>query len=175
MKTSRPARRGLLLATPVAVALAVTGCSSSGGTDPDTTQKTTSAARADGTLSAPDETSIRRLFDQMNKAWERGDAKAYAATHTADADLVDFRGTHAVGREGIMDLLQPAFDGPLKGTRVEATIKDLRLLSPTVAVMHTEGKIVPTGGESLQTFVVEKEAGGWKFAAFQNTRIQGQP
>ncbi|MFC5801711.1 SgcJ/EcaC family oxidoreductase [Streptomyces formicae] len=174
MKTNRLARRGLLAAAPIALVLAVTGCSSTGGDgEPDAAQKV-SAAAVDGELSTPDEASIRKLFDQMNKAWAKGDAKAYAATHTQDADLVDFRGTHAHGRQGIIDLLQPAFDGPLKGTRVEAKIKDIRQVSPTVAIMHSEGEIVPTGGESIQTLVVEKEADGWKFAAFQNTRIQNQ-
>jgi hypothetical protein len=41
-----------------------------------------------------------------------------------------------------------------------------------VAIFHTEGKIVPAGEDSVQTFVATKAAGGWQIAAFQNTRKQ---
>jgi uncharacterized protein (TIGR02246 family) len=121
---------------------------------------------------AADDAAVRRLLDQINEAWARGDAEAYASFHTPDADLIDFRGVHARGREGIIGLLQPAFDGVLKGTRVEARIVDLRFLTPDVAIFHTEGQIVPTGAASIQTFVATKGTDGWAIAAFQNTRIQ---
>ena len=121
---------------------------------------------------ASDEAVVRRLLDQINDAWARGDATAYASFHTPDADLIDFRGIHVVGRKGIIDLLQPAFDGVLKNTRVEARIVDFRFLSPVVAIFHTEGKIVPTGDNSVQTFVATKGTDGWLIAAFQNTRLQ---
>ena len=55
---------------------------------------------------------------------------------------------------------------------VQARIVDLRFLSSDVAIFHTEGKIVPTGADSVQTFVATKGPDGWLIAAFQNTRIQ---
>ncbi|WP_433326358.1 SgcJ/EcaC family oxidoreductase [Spirillospora sp. CA-294931] len=120
-----------------------------------------------------DEAAVRRLLPSVNQAWAEGDATRYAAFHTPDADLIDFRGVHAVGRRQIIGLLQPLFDGPLKGTRVEARIVDLRFLSRRVAIFHTEGRVVPTGANSVQTFVATKTAGRWLIAAFQNTRVQG--
>ncbi|MCQ0017417.1 SgcJ/EcaC family oxidoreductase [Actinomadura madurae] len=76
------------------------------------------------------------------------------------------------GRQAIIGLLQPAFDGVLENTRVQARIIAFRFLSPQVAIFHTEGKIVPTGADSIQTFVATKGDRGWLIAAFQNTRSE---
>jgi uncharacterized protein (TIGR02246 family) len=129
-------------------------------------------AASPSTATAADEAAVRRLLDQSNQAWERGDATAYASYQAGDADLIDFRGVHAVGRQAIIDLLQSAFYTVLKNTRVEARIVDLRFLSTDVAIFHTEGKIAPVGGDSVQTFVATKQADQWRIAAFQNTRKQ---
>lgn len=160
---------GLLAGTALAAVLALAGCGS------ETTSNETTTETATETATPEDEAAVRGLLDQINAAWARGDATEYASFHTADADLVDFRGVHAVGREGIVDLLQPAFDTVLSGTRVEAELVDLRFLAPEVAIFHTEGEIVPTGDHSIQTFVATKEDEGWRIAAFQNTRIQPAP
>jgi uncharacterized protein (TIGR02246 family) len=161
--------QALLVTVPLAAALTMTACGTS-ATDAEPTAPP--SATSPSTPSAADEAAVRRLLDQINQAWARGDAAAYASYHTPDADLIDFRGTHAVGRQAIIDLLQPAFDGVLKNTRVQARIVDLRFLSADVAIFHTEGKIAPVGEDSVQTFVATKEADGWQIAAFQNTRKQ---
>jgi uncharacterized protein (TIGR02246 family) len=162
-------RRSLLVTVPLAAALAVAACGTSANEDGSTAPP---AATSQSMPTAADEAAVRRLLDQINQAWERGDAAAYASYHTPDADLVDFRGVHAAGRQEIIDLLQPAFDGVLKNTRVEARIVDLRFLAADVAIFHTEGKIAPVGDDSVQTFVATKQGGQWRIAAFQNTRKQ---
>jgi uncharacterized protein (TIGR02246 family) len=162
--------RALLVTGPLTATLTVAACGT--GTNEDGPAAPPPAATSQSTPTTADEAAVRRLLDQINQAWERGDAAAYASYHTPDADLIDFRGIHAVGRQAIIDLLQPAFDGVLKNTRVEARIVDLRFLAADVAIFHTEGKIAPVGDESVQTFVATKEASGWQIAAFQNTRKQ---
>ncbi|MGN9907628.1 SgcJ/EcaC family oxidoreductase [Phytohabitans sp. LJ34] len=162
-------RFGPLVAASVIAIVASTACGSDNGAGQDTSAPPPASASVP---SAADETAVRGLLDKINEAWARGDATAYASFHTADADLIDFRGTHAAGRQAIIDLLQPAFDGVLKNSRVEARIVDLRFLASDVAVFHTEGKIVPMGDNSIQTFVATKGPDGWLIAAFQNTRIQ---
>jgi len=159
---AHPFRQVALLALPLTAVLALTACGADDGPP----------APADQSPTAADETAVRRLLDQINAAWADGDATAYASYHTPDADLVDFRGIHAAGRPAIVELLQPAFDGILANTRVEARIVDLRFLADDVAIFHTEGRIAPVGEDSVQTFVVTKGADGWRIAAFQNTRKQ---
>ena len=155
----------------VIVALVIVALGACESDSPDDRPSTTSSDTST-TSEAPDpsDEEVRGLLDQINDAWARGDARGYAAVHTPEADLIDFRGIHAVGRQEIIDLLQPAFDGILKDTHVEARIVDLRFLTPTVAIFHTEGRIVPTGDDSVQTFVATKASGSWLIAAFQNTR-----
>lgn len=161
----RRLRIGSLVTASVLALAALTGC----GAEQNTSAPPPASASAP---SEADETAVRGLLDKINEAWARGDATAYASFHTADADLIDFRGTHATGRQAIIDLLQPAFDGVLKNSEVEARIIDLRFLSLDVAVFHTRGRIVPMGEESVQTFVAAKGSDGWLIAAFQNTRVQ---
>jgi uncharacterized protein (TIGR02246 family) len=162
-----------LVAAPLTLLPATAACAAPTGQPSTTSPATaTSPTALDAAANAADEAAVRRLLDHINEAWARGDAEAYASFHTPDADLIDFRGVHARGRQEIIDLLRPAFDGVLKGTRVEARIVDLRFLTPDVAIFHTEGQIVPTGAASTQTFVATKGTDGWAIAAFQNTRIQ---
>lgn len=172
MRTRIPAH-GRLAATALAAVLALAACGSDADDPaPASTATASAAATAAATATAADEEAVRGLLDQINAAWARGDATEYASFHTPDADLIDFRGVHAVGRQGIVDLLQPAFDTVLSGTSVEAEIVGLRFLAPDVAIFHTEGEVVPTGDHSIQTFVATKGDEGWRIAAFQNTRIQ---
>jgi uncharacterized protein (TIGR02246 family) len=168
---ARPFRVRLLIAIAVVAVATVTACGSDANGERGTPAPAPGTANAETGTDA-DEAAVRGLLEKINEAWARGDAAAYASHHTTDADLIDFRGVHAVGRQAIIDLLQPAFDGVLKNSTVEARIVDLRFLSAEVAIFHTEGKIVPMGEDSIQTFVATKGGDGWLIAAFQNTRIQ---
>ena len=67
----------------------------------------------------------------------------------------------------------------MKGTRFVGKVKDLRFLSPDVAVMHAVGSTVMLGKsepsperDSIETLVAVREGGGWRLAAFQNTRVR---
>ena len=64
-------------------------------------------------------------------------------------------------------------------------IRSVRFLTPDVTVMHTVGGTIMAGQtdieperNSVQTLVAKKgDKGGWRLAAFQNTRAQylGRP
>ncbi|MEO3750567.1 SgcJ/EcaC family oxidoreductase [Streptomyces sp. B6B3] len=172
----RQLARCLLPATALTLVLTTTACGDSDGGS-DTSAGETTASAASPTASDRDEAAVRALLDDVEETWAAGDAEGYAALHTRDADLVDFMGTHLRGREAIEEFFAEAFAGPLKNTTVEARITDFRFLDDDVALFHTRGMIVPTGGESMQTFVATRgdDGAGWQLAAFQNTRIQEQP
>jgi uncharacterized protein (TIGR02246 family) len=174
MRTGTPAR-SVIATMALAAALTMAACGSGVDTPEPSSAPTSHLATRNNPPTASDEAAVRLLLEQINEAWERGDATAYASFHTPDTDLIDFRGTHVVGRQAITDLLQPLFDGVLSGTRVEAEIVDLRFLTDEVAIFHTEGRVAPTGDDSVQTFVATKGAEGWLIAAFQNTRTQAPP
>jgi uncharacterized protein (TIGR02246 family) len=49
------------------------------------------------TLTADDEDAIRAIHQCMIDAWNTGDAAAFAAPFTDEADFVAFEGTHLKG------------------------------------------------------------------------------
>ena len=128
-----------------------------------------------------DEVAIGTVFQQLGKAWNRGDGEAYGAQFEEEADYVVFNGAHLKGRREIAAVHQQLFDTVLKGTRLPegAAIPAIRFLSPEVALVHSTGGVrfpgqdtVSPTQDSIQTFVLVKREEGWRISAFQNTRIQ---
>ncbi len=128
---------------------------------------------------AANESDIRALIQQLNEAW--GDADAYAARFTKDADYVAFDGSHARGRSEIAEAHRPLFKGILKGSRlVGADLPvEVRFLAPNVALIHSGGAVLRVRQKkpsrraiSIQTLVAVKQEDRWLFTAFQNTRYR---
>jgi uncharacterized protein (TIGR02246 family) len=127
-----------------------------------------------------DEAAIRQLFQNLVTSWNKGDGTAYASQFTEDSDYIAFDGTHLKGRKANAESHQKLFDTFLKGSTLEEQrITDLRFLTPDVALLHMVGTVKLSwqkkpapGRSSIQTLIAVKQNGEWKFAAFQNTRIQ---
>ncbi len=131
------------------------------------------------TTNPADEMAIRNLYQELMDGWNLGSGTAFAAAFTEDGDLVAFDGTHFRGRKEIAPFHQQLFEKWLKGTRLVGEVKDVRFLSPDVALMHAEGTTVMRGKSepsperaSIQTLVATREGGEWRLAAFQNTRVR---
>jgi uncharacterized protein (TIGR02246 family) len=125
-----------------------------------------------------DEAAVRALYQQIMNGWNQGSGDAFAAAFTEDGDLVGFDGTHFKGRQQIAPFHQQLFDKWLKGSRLVGEVKDVRFLSPDVALMHAVGGTVMRGKtdpvperDSIQTLVAMRQDGEWRLAAFQNTRL----
>ena len=128
---------------------------------------------------AADESAVRDLYRELMDGWNRGSGEAFAAVFTEDGDLIGFDGTHFEGRAEITTFHQELFDKWLKGTRLVGRVKDVRFLSPDVALMHAVGSTVMRGKsrpsperDSIQTLVATRQSGEWRLAAFQNTRLR---
>ena len=126
-----------------------------------------------------DEAAVRALYQELMDGWNRGSGDAFAAVFTQDGDLVAFDGTHFKGREEIAPFHQQLFDKWLKGSRLVGKVKDVRFLSPGIALMHAVGSTVMRGEsepsperDSIQTLVAIRQDGEWRLAAFQNTRVR---
>ncbi|MFB7720926.1 SgcJ/EcaC family oxidoreductase [Nocardia sp. NPDC056100] len=128
------------------------------------------------TAQLTDETAIRSLFDRSNRAWEAGDAHAYAAVFTVDADYVTWFGQRIRGREAIEASHVPVFAKYLKGTRLDGEITGVRFLTPDVAVVHGRGAVVKGRrrrgrfNTKVNLYVAVRSEGEWAFAAFHNTK-----
>jgi uncharacterized protein (TIGR02246 family) len=131
------------------------------------------------TANPADEAAVRDLYQELMNGWNRGSGETFAAVFTDDGDLVAFDGTHFKGRGEIAPFHQELFEKWLKGTRLVGEVKDVRFLSSDVALMHAVGSTVMRGKSepsperySIQTLVATREDGGWRLAAFQNTRVR---
>ena len=139
---------------------------------------------------AAERTAVLGLIRGCEDAWNRGDAAGYAAPFTDDASFVAWNGLHGYGREAIEDAHRRLFDGPMAGSRLRLLDRDtesprpesprpesLRFVRPDIAIMVTAGVVTragegDSGHDSVQTFVLTKNADRWQVAAFHNTRRQ---
>ena len=86
------------------------------------------------TRTAADEDTIRAIHQRMIDAWNAGDAAAFAAPFTDEANFVAFEGTHLKGRREIASFHRRIFDTVVKGTRLQSEVKFVRLLNAVVGV-----------------------------------------
>lgn len=123
-----------------------------------------------------DDAAVRALFDRSNRAWEAGDAVAYAAVFAPDADYVTWFGQHLKGRAAIEASHAPLFEKYLKGTRMDGELTGLRFVTPDVAVAHGRGALVKGKrrrgrfNTKVNVYVAVRRDGEWEFAAFHNTK-----
>lgn len=125
--------------------------------------------------------AIHALSERLTDAWKEGDGAAFAEQFTENADYVVYDGSHLTGRAEIAQRHQELFDTLLRGSHIESQIENIRFLSEDVAIVHSTGGVqlrwqrrLPSKRDSIQTHVAVKQDGGWKFTAFQNTRIQNR-
>jgi uncharacterized protein (TIGR02246 family) len=131
-----------------------------------------------------DETDeVSGLHRQLLAAWDVQDAKAYAELFATDGTLLGFDGTTVDGPSEIRAHLDGIFAEHATGTYV-TTVRDVRLLSPDVALLRAVAGLVPAGQaeinpdtNAIQTMVAVRAGGRWRIALFQNTpaAFHGRP
>ena len=129
------------------------------------------------TQTAADEDAIRAIHQRMIDAWNAGDAAAFAAPFTDEANFVAFEGTHLKGRREIASFHQRVFDTVVKGTRLQGEVKFVHFLSAVVAVMHSVVRVTLRGQteaspsrDSMQLTVVAKRNGERRSEGLMNAR-----
>jgi uncharacterized protein (TIGR02246 family) len=139
----------------------------------------TASGRSAASPHAADEEAIVGLTRHLADTWTRHDAEAYASVFTPDSDYIAFDGTHLKGREANARHHARLFDSVLRGSRMVYENVAVRFLTADVAVMHGMGTVllpwqreVTPGRRSLQTYVVVRQEGAWRIAAFHNVRVR---
>jgi uncharacterized protein (TIGR02246 family) len=127
---------------------------------------------------SPDEAEIRNIVQtRQQEAWNRHDAKAYAALFTEDGDLVNVVGWWWKGRPQIEQKLTDAYVFVFRESTLTVNEVQVKFLSPDIAVAHVHWSMVgartpqglPEPRQGIQTLTLRKQAGKWLIAAFQNT------
>ena len=127
--------------------------------------------------SEQDKADVRSLESQQADAWNRHDAKAYAALFKEDGDCVNVVGWWWKGRAEIEKKLADAYVFVFKESALTIQDVDVKFLSPDLAVAHVRWtmtgartpKGIPEPQQGIQTQLLQKESGKWLIAAFQNT------
>jgi len=124
-----------------------------------------------------DEADIRNVETRQQEAWNRHDAKAYAALFTEDADLVNVVGWRWKGRAEIEKKLTDAYVFVFRESALTVKEVDVKFLVPEIAVAHVcwtmvgarTPKGLPEPQQGIQIQVLQKQSGKWLITAFQNT------
>ncbi|MFI0719726.1 SgcJ/EcaC family oxidoreductase [Streptomyces sp. NPDC021224] len=132
-----------------------------------------------GPVSTADDTAIRALFHAVSLAWAAGDGAAFAAPYAPAATVV-LPGTRLTGRARIEAAMTTAFAGPLRGTRRVHDVRDVRLVTPDVALVHTvsatlapgQDEPAPEQRESV-TWVLARHTGTWLIEAYHSSPAAG--
>ncbi|WP_043633227.1 SgcJ/EcaC family oxidoreductase [Nonomuraea candida] len=123
---------------------------------------------------ASENAEVSALLTRLAEAWNAGDAAAYAAVFTEDADYISFDGAHSQGRESIESSHRWLFEGPLKGSTMSAPAgtRFKRLADGAVLVISAGGTAVDgRQRDSTVSFTAVRTPEGWRLASFQNTRV----
>ena len=135
------------------------------------------AATAFGQDKSQDEAEIRNVEKRQQDAWNQHDAKAYAGLFTEDGDIVNVVGWWWKGRAEIASKLTDAYAFVFKESALTITDVQVRFLTPDIAVAHVKWtmtgartpKGIPEPQQGIQIQVLQKQAGKWLIASFQNT------
>ncbi|PZR74009.1 MAG: DUF4440 domain-containing protein [Chthoniobacterales bacterium] len=130
-----------------------------------------------GAGQSQDETEIRDVEIRQQEAWNKHDAKAYADLFTEDGDCVNVVGWWWKGRTEIEKKLTDAYVFVFHESTLTFNDVQVRFLSPEFAVVHARWSMtgaktpkgIPVPQQGIQTQVLQKRAGKWLIAAFQNT------
>jgi uncharacterized protein (TIGR02246 family) len=130
-----------------------------------------------GAGQSQDEAEICNVQRRQQEAWNRHDAKAYADLFAEGGDVVNVVGWWWRGRPEIEGKLTEAYKFVFRESTLTIDEVHVRFLTPEIAVAHVlwsmSGAKTPPGipepRKGIQTQVLQKQAGKWLIASFQNT------
>jgi uncharacterized protein (TIGR02246 family) len=128
-----------------------------------------------------DEAAIREIVQGQQNAWNKGDAKAFAAYAAEDCLFTNIIGTPYVGRQAFEERHAAIFRTIYAGSQLAIRIRTLKFVTPDVAIVEAElalngfKAIPPTihaaADGVLYTELEEvfvKRGTGWQLVAFHN-------
>jgi uncharacterized protein (TIGR02246 family) len=137
--------------------------------------KQTSAAEA--------ERAARDLYAQLLRAWNEGNAGAFARAFARSGNVVGFDGTQVNGQEEIEAHLAKVFASHQTAAYV-GKIREVRLLGGNVVLLRAVAGMVPPGGSDIKpevntihTVVAASQRDRWLVELFQSTpaAFHGRP
>lgn len=125
---------------------------------------------------AEDEKALHKIIEDMRLGWNRGDGQAWAASFAEDADAISWNGKHVKSRTENAQTHAWLFANRYRDTTNHLTVKSIRWLGDSVAVVLCETYLTdaegqPVGFKTLPLMVMHKTVSGWHIVTFQNTAV----
>src|SRR4051812_25462550 len=98
------------------------------------------------------ETAVEALYQQLLEQWNRRNAAAYAALFVEDANVVGFDGSQIDGRAEIEAQINQIFTDHQTAAYI-TKVREVRLLSPDVAILRAVVGMVPPGQSDINPAV----------------------
>ena len=136
-----------------------------------------------GEPEATEGSQVRLLYQELLKAWNEKNARKMADLIAENGNLVGFDGSQIDGRRQVESVLGKIFADHPTAAYV-SIVRELRLLSPDVALLRAVAGMVPPGQSDInpavnavQSLIAAKEQGRWRIALFHNTpaAFHGRP
>ena len=130
-----------------------------------------------------DERKVRSLYQEILDCWNKRNAVDLAALFAKDGNVVGFDGSPLNGQAEIESVIRQIFADHVTAAYV-GKIREVRFLTPEVAILRAVAGMVPRGQldlnpavNAIQTLVAAKHDGKWCIALFHNTPAQfhGRP
>ena len=137
---------------------------------------------------AAEEARIRKVVDAEEDAWNRGDAKAFAARFQEDGAFTDVFGAVSHTRAELEKRQVEFFTSLFKGSRLALKVRKVRFLRPDVAIVEIDTEV--SGFRKLPPVVyvdaekvlrtrlqqvMAKTGTNWMVAAFHNVDVKKPP
>jgi uncharacterized protein (TIGR02246 family) len=139
-------------------------------------------------VAAAEEALIRKVVDAEEDAWNRGDAKAFAARFQDEGSFTDVFGAVSSSRAELEKRQVEFFTSLFKGSRLALKVRTIRFLRPDVAIVEIDTevsgfrKLPPVvyvdAAKVLRTRlqqVMAKTGKDWMVAAFHNVDVKTPP
>jgi len=139
-------------------------------------------------VAAAEEASIRKVIDAEEDAWNRGDAKAFAARFQQEGTYTDVFGLVSRSRADLEKRQVEFFSSVFKGSRLALKVRRVRFLRPDVAIVDIDTEV--SGFRKLPPVVyvdaekvlrtrlqqvMAKTGTDWMVAAFHNVDVKTPP
>jgi uncharacterized protein (TIGR02246 family) len=135
------------------------------------------------TVQSPEEIEVRELYQQLLNAWNRRDAKAFAALYEENGNQIGFDGSQVDGKVEIESSMSRIFADHVTSAYI-SIVREVRFLNGETAILRAVAGMLPPGQNdinpavnSIQTLVAVKQTSSWKIALFHNTpaAFHGRP
>lgn len=126
-------------------------------------------------LSQADQAAVGAIPGRIVTAWADHDADAFAKVFTEDGCMI-LPGVYRKSRDEIHSYMAEMFAGQYKDTKVTGEPLDMRFFGPDSGILITKGGVLGPGETEVAperriraSWVVVKQDGDWKLAAYQNS------